>query len=96
MRRRWRRNPDAYTIGTVAEYGRKRPRTARIDARMLATRTGRLTGYLGEDEGSLVMLRPREITRARAADVDTGLPAWVKVLVVAGVAVGAVVLLGRR
>src|SRR5579859_7751733 len=48
---RRRRNPDALPIGTVAEYGPSgQKRTARIDARMMRTRTGALTGYLGETD----------------------------------------------
>jgi hypothetical protein len=63
---RRRRNPNALRLGTEVEYGPERSRT-RIDGRMMRTRSGKLTGYLGEDERHrLLMFRPNEIERARS------------------------------
>jgi len=64
---------------------------------MMRTRTGALTGYLGETDQKLVMLRPREITGTRAYERDgDGMPWWAKTLLGLGALVGVGWMLSRR
>jgi hypothetical protein len=94
MKRR-RRNPDAVRLGTVVEYGPKK-KAARVDGRMMRAKSGKLTGYLADDERHrLVMLRPNEVTGTRVEPEPEGVSP-LTMLIGIGLVGGVILLLSRR